>query len=975
MEARWRSFGNLLGRRWPIVVAALLLATVVLGVGARSIEFATGQDSYLDSSSQTAIDNELFQDTFGGETIIVLFRAEDGVPVTELVAGPNLAALEQLEADLRAIPEVHSVVLPLTSLRFSEGIVTSGAGTGAVTRALARESDPEGQALRQADLSVTLARLPEADRQRLDDPAWSEFLVYGNDGVTVVDGEATLPAPDERVIRSSLRSTFPTLSTAVGGVLLTGNADLDTLSAGTEAVVDAVEAIDIEGFEVVVTGSPLFLKEINDYLQGGMVSLGAIAFAVMAVVLGVLFRVRRRFLPLVSTALGVVWGFSLLGYLGIDLSLVTISGLPILIGLGIDFAIQVQNRIEEEAVHDRETEPVAETLANVGPALVVATLAAVVAFTALQVSRVPMIRDFGVLLSLGIVALVIAGIILPATVFGARHSRKAPVEDGGVERVVAWLGSAPPKAAVPLVALSVVLFASGVALEGRFEVESDPIRWIDQSSQTVADLDVLEEDTGFSSTLGVLVSANNVLADEVTEVVHGFLLDAEATEDVASTSSLVGTMAKVIEVPGATRLAPVADDLQAAAAVLPPDIAKVLLAPDGTATQLNLRLAPASLDERAVLVERLEADLAERIDSLELADDSVLAEGLGPDDAPVRAVPAGLAVVGVALLDNLSANRAVLTYLGLALSALFLLLRFRSLGRAVLTLVPVGLAIGTSSAVVGAFGLTLSPLTTVSGPLVIASCTEFSVLITARYLEERQAGLVAGAASDRAARRTGRAFFTSAATTIGGFAVLIGSALPLLRDFGIIVTMNVTVALLAALVVMPPLLVWADDRGLFPIGDVDPSRAVKLAAKPEGARLTAWVAAIAVVGAIAAALFASAERDSGDAVELAYVPVALPTTTTTTTAPPSGPPSLDDFPAERPAGLVDGVVFDLLTAQGADPRAANCTGATLLAGTPEADVIALASGDQPALFALVRDAATTCGVPEDVIAAAEAAGL
>ena len=35
---------------------------------------------------------------------------------------------------------------------------------------------------------------------------------------------------------------------------------------------------------------------------------------------------------------------------------------------------------------------------------------------------------------------------------------------------------------------------------------------------------------------------------------------------------------------------------------------------------------------------------------------------------------------------------------------------------------------------------------------------------------------------------------------------------PLLSDFGIIVAINITVALLSALIVLPPILVWADQR-------------------------------------------------------------------------------------------------------------------------------------------------------------------
>ena len=48
------------------------------------------------------------------------------------------------------------------------------------------------------------------------------------------------------------------------------------------------------------------------------------------------------------------------------------------------------------------------------------------------------------------------------------------------------------------------------------------------------------------------------------------------------------------------------------------------------------------------------------------------------------------------------------------------------------------------------------------------------------------------------------------------------SSLPLLRDFGRIVAMNVTVALLSALVVLPPMLVWADRRNWVSRGLVKP---------------------------------------------------------------------------------------------------------------------------------------------------------
>ena len=982
MENFWRTAGVQLGKYWYAVLALVVVITGLLTFGLRQLDFATGQDSYLNPDSQIALDNVAFQEDFGGETIVLLFRGEEGRDISDLFEGENLAELQRVEAEMREIPEVFSVVAPLTSITWSDAIVQEGVGTNALLSALEREPSEEGKELRQADIGITLARLnaiPPEERV-LENPEWVDFLLYDNTGFELGDdGAAVAPADEERAVRLSLQSTFPDLDTAVGGVLLEGNASLDELSAGTDAALQIMETAEFEGFEVITTGSPVYLGEINDYLQGGMLTLGAAALALMAIILLVMFRVRWRLLPLLSVLVGVTWAFALLGIVGIDLSLVTISGLPILIGVGIDFAIQVHNRVEEEVVLDKEAHPMSESLANLSPALIAATISGVVAFLALQISQVPMLRDFGVMLAIGIVVLVVVGIVLPTAILGIREYRVPTSHRGAslVERVVVRLGSAPQWTVLPMIVASIALFVGGIALEGNFEIESDPQKWIDQDSQTIADVETLQDDTGFSTTLGILVEANNVMAQPVADVVHQFTLDAESRDEVVTSSSLAGTISKLVAVPGATRVPPTSADLQAAAEVLPPDIERVLLTDDRTRTQLNLRLAEAGLEERAVLVEDLERTLDGFIADADLPEDSVLLEELPADTPPIRAVPSGLAVVGIGLLENLSANRAVLTYLGLALAALWLLIRFRSLSRALLTLVPIGLAVGTSSVVIAALDITLSPITTVSGPLVIATCTEFSVLIMARYLEERQRGLSEQAASDQAAGRTGRAFFTSAVTTIGGFGVLIGSALPLLRDFGVIVTLNVAVALVAALVVMPPLLVWADRKDLLRTGENAPEKAVVLAASNHGVRLALWIGAMVVVAGAAIALYASAEREDGEVVELAYTAQPLPTTTTT--APAAEEPAAIDpssYGDEPTPGLITETLFRLLTAQGAAPNQAVCAGDVLLSRVTEQELLALGIADfAPEAVEPVVQAAQDCGIEQSVIDDTVAAGL
>ncbi len=987
MERFWRAIAVGLGKYWWAVGLAVIAITGVLAIGATRIEFATGQDSYLNSDSQAAIDNVEFQTEFGGEAVILLFSSEGEATIEDLMSDANRAELVRLEAELRAVPEVHAVITPLVSMEFSSAILDESVATQALARATGVDDDADSAARRSTDTSTSLARLSASRPAGLDNPAWVELILWDNTGYEVGGGAiSTTPPFEERQIRRSLGSTYPDKFTAVGGVILEGNADLDTLSSGTEAILEIMESAQIEGFEVTTTGSPVFLKDINDYLQGGMLTLGAAAVAIMALVLAITFRVRWRLLPLLAVLIAVAWTFSFLGLIGIDLSLVTISGLPILIGLGVDFAIQVHNRVEEEVVLDRSTNPIQETLANLGPPLVAATFAAVAAFVVMRVSLVPMIRDFGVMLAVGIIIILLVGIVVPTAVLGIREYRartQSLAELSPIERGIVAIGGLPQRFVIPLIIAAVGVLVAGIALEDQFEIESDPVRWVNQDTDTVRDIRRLETETGFESTLGVLIEANNVRDQAVIDLVWDFVEANEDGTEIRNSSSMVSTLSKIINYDDTVNpVPPRSEDVVALIDVMPDDIRRVLINDEGTAAQLNLRLGPAPLSQDAELVARLNEDLSARIADLDLPSDSILLTDLDADQDAVRAVPAGLAVVGVGLLENLSANRAILTYLALATAGLWILLRFRSAVRALLAMVPVLLAVGTASVIVAVLGLTLSPLTTVSGPLVIASCTEFSILILGRYLEERQRGLTPKEATDRASARTGRAFLTSALTTIGGFGVLVFSALPLLSDFGMIVTLNVAVALLSALIVMPPLLVWADNHGWLGVGDNAHAdeHAVVLADRVRPGLVLAGAAVLAV----AVTLFLSAESEEGNAAELEFAAVPLPTTTTTTTTTTTLDPSVEppppeeiditQFGTERPGGFIGGALFDLLTGPdvGVEPQRAVCAAETLLSRFTEDQLLnefQVLTFTESAVVPVVA-AAEDCGITTEQIDAA-----
>ncbi|MCU1453541.1 MAG: hypothetical protein JWN46_1687 [Acidimicrobiales bacterium] len=812
MRKFWSVLAVQLGKRAGLVSVVGLAVTLVLGFGITKLKFATGQDSYLNKSDQVAKDNVAYQNLFGGEIMINLFSMDKGKTVAYLATPANRAKIEQAARTLEKNPGIKAVVSPITALEFTQnlllrpfsapavnvapkdatlqGISTSIAAT-ILNDAKAKEAPGSAAAkVREADLATTTKRitpfLSDPKSRSFDNPRWVDFLLTGNDGK----------------IRKPLGSFFFDQQHAQMVVRLKGNGSVVEEGKGADAVRAAWGDTKLDGATLTITGAPVLLKDINDYLRGGILTLGAIAVAIMVVILLLLFDVRWRLLPLAVILLGVTWAFGLAGYLHIPLTIVTIAGLPVMLGVGIDYAIQMHARVEEEVVIDRNEHPIQETARNLGPALLVVTFDAVFAFLALRFAKVPMIRDFGLLLAVGIAVICFCSIIAPLAALGIREY-KSPTKgkdfrEGPLGRLVVKLGDTPSKLAPILILAALAIFIGGILVEGKLVLQTDPIQWVNQSTQHRKDVATLERQVDASSELGIYVRAKQgapLFTDPMARFLHDFTNEQmrKHPDMLLVASSIATPISFLTEMPGASDIKPTGAQVKAVYEAAPPGIKAFTTNAGGNAINVLFVTKPASLKQRSVLVDDVRATVK--------------------PPAGITATPSGLAVVGTGLLKNLESNRVLLTYLSILFVFLFLTVRMRSVIRSLLSLVPVLIAVGMASLVAFAFSLKLSPMTAVGGPLVIAACTEFTSLILLRFVEERGRGLSPKAAVDVTAARTGRAFIVSGLTAITGVAVIAASSLPLLRDFGIIVGMNTAIALLSALVVLPPMLVWADEKG------------------------------------------------------------------------------------------------------------------------------------------------------------------
>ena len=771
----WDRLAGAIVRRPVRVLVLAAIVTVGLGVGLKGLEFRTSQDTLVSSDSQVYKDNARYQQQFGGEAMLVLVS---GDPVG-LFSPENIGKLQQLESDLRATGGVDTVVGPYGAMAYAKDQLS--VAPELLLEAAARAEDTATVSQR---IQAESARLASAGEQSLTNPAFVRFLLFDAEGN----------------VRAAQKTAFPDSQHSLVLVRITGNASIDEQATVAAAVKDVVARYHVDGYTLLATGTPVLLDEINAYLQGGMASLGIIAVIAMLVVLGFAFRVHLRLLPLAVVAAGSAAALGAAVFAGIPLSLVTISGLPIFIGLGVDFAIQVHNRYDEQRREgDLPDEAARVAISKMAPPLFVAMVAGAFGFLALRFSSVPMIRDFGLLLCLGVVLLVTAGVVLPATILMLADRRTSHAKvmhqsaPTSVERSIRRVTSLGRATVFGVLAVGVVVAAAGFVVESKMPIETEAERWVSPDGTAVRELEELRSSTGFSTEIGVMIQADDVTSDEVVAWTYRF----QTTElqrhpgELLQAASMAGVAADVVGI------TPTGDDVRTLMALAPRDISASLVSADRTTANLVFPVASISLEEKGRLIESIERDL----------------RGELAPPAGVTVTPSGLAVIGIELVRGMEANRRTLTVAALAFVAAWLLIRGRLRVRSLLPLVPVAIAVGVATFAVWALGFTLTPLTTVAAPLVIAVATEFTVLLEARYAEERRRGCTPSEACSRGLPRIGRAFVASGLTLIAGFGVMAASPMPLLRDFGVVVAIDVVIALACALVIMPPLLRWTDRKG------------------------------------------------------------------------------------------------------------------------------------------------------------------
>ncbi|HUV02316.1 MAG TPA: efflux RND transporter permease subunit [Desulfobacteria bacterium] len=189
---------------------------------------------------------------------------------------------------------------------------------------------------------------------------------------------------------------------------------------GEEVVAELREVIRLNqppGVKVEISGDLVEDITMQELAAGTMQTTSTISLALIIIILIILFAsIKYGLIPLLTILLGTVWTYGVLYLIGFEITPMTSGAMAMIMGIGIDFGIQVTKRFRYELRTYEREEAMVNTLQNVFYPMVITTIAAVTGFLCLSLGELPMMQDMGKMLAIGVVCCMVAALtVVPGT--------------------------------------------------------------------------------------------------------------------------------------------------------------------------------------------------------------------------------------------------------------------------------------------------------------------------------------------------------------------------------------------------------------------------------------------------------------------------------------------------------------------------------------------------------------------------------
>ncbi|MDD1728491.1 MAG: hydrophobe/amphiphile efflux-3 (HAE3) family transporter, partial [Methanospirillum sp.] len=547
------------------------------------------------------------------------------------------------------------------------------------------------------------------------------------------------------------------------------------------------------GVSIKLTGSAAFQQEMKAEMGTSMGVLIIAALVLMVIVMGLLFGyVNHRFLPVLIVTAGLIFTFGLIGLSGLKISMAVIAAFPVMIGLGIDYAIQFQSRLEEESRDHPLPEAIHTTITKTGPAVMYAMFATCMGFVAMYISPVPMMQGFGMVSIIGVIVCYITsliGIPLIAVLInykakGHGVSKQAVLIDSGLSKVAVWIAKRP----VPV--LLIVLFVAfiGIQLDTRIPVNTDENSYVPTDMPSKTTLDKVTRTIGATSSVPIVIHGSDVLSlDSVTWMKDFSDLEVRTKSKITRGTSI----ADYVITYNHGVMPQTQNELDEVMAKIPESIKKTYVSGNNEAV-IQFNTVKLTTTTQLDLKDDIEGDLT-----------------FYPPPPGIKSDVTGSFATFANLVNDIVGSKDLITYSGFILVILFLAVVYRNIN-AITPIVPIAAVVGWNAVAMYVLGIDYNIMTACLGSMTIGVAAEYTILVMERYIEEKETTPDVIEALKKSVSKIGSAIMVSGFATFFGFSALILSTFPITSNFGLTTIIAVFFSLIGAIVVMPAILSFVD---------------------------------------------------------------------------------------------------------------------------------------------------------------------
>jgi len=547
------------------------------------------------------------------------------------------------------------------------------------------------------------------------------------------------------------------------------------------------------GVSVDVTGGAVLMYQITKAVQEDVYRTFFIASVIMVLVLAAVFSgvVRRKetvLLPLLISLLSVSIMVGSMPLFGLKMTEYVSATVPILVGLAIDYAAQLQNRFEEERNEGRDVgNAVVRAIRATRFPLFIAMATTVIGFISMGAPRIPSLVWFGTLMSLGLIsAFFLSLVFLPAVLrIADKDAERASYAPGILEKVLTSIAKLTITNSKKILALTAVLIILGAYATTQVQLETNRRKYAPQDLPALVKFEELERSVSPQYVYAIVLSVDRIDADNVAKAEELAKYISQREKEVYSYETIGKTLKDFFgTIPSAER------EFTLALSNMPESLYNRFVS--GNHIVILLYTNTQTEEEVNHAMRNFEEDI----------------RFFGWDgDYYITGFPVILAHLSEVLFNSLN----LMTGVAYLLIVVFLLFTYRSIVRAVIPLISISVAVAAMNLCMMVMGIKQTTISIALNSIVLGMGIDYSIHITERYFEER-GKLGVGESVKRTIERTGKAVLTSALTTAGGFGALYFSSFPVLSNFGILAFIAVIFSLVSAVSIVPAFLILYESR-------------------------------------------------------------------------------------------------------------------------------------------------------------------